>query len=365
MRRIGGDERGFTLIELLVASSLMIVVLSAALTSFNRFLDNNRRANQLNDLQDTIRTTADRMAQQLRNLANPTSGSVSTINYAGVRRLVFQTTDPSKQWVSYCLNTQNKIIWYQASSHATIADQSAEENASPAHCPSTSPNGSGTDWTTTQQVGPNITNGTSRPLFAYATDTAAIPVASLPYTSGALTQTITRVTINIFLDNDPTKPPGEANIQTGAYMRNQNQVPTAAFNVFKNGTQFTFDGSLSSDPEDRTLQYSWYRESGTPSAANGQIPGSASGHTIVGDLPDCTATTPQPKQLGTPPITWTCIGTGSSVQANFNGLTSPQNAWLVVVDPGGLADLSDMSTSCPDRTATPVPINSCRSLTFP
>lgn len=363
MRSLRKQESGFTLVELLVASSLMLVVLSATLTSFNRFLDNNRRSEQLNELQDGVRLIADRMVQQLRNLANPQSGNVSTINYAGKKRIVFQTTDPSKQWVSYCLNTSSKIIWYQTSTKSTIGDQVAEESAG--RCPSQSTSASTADWSRSVQIGPNITNTDSRALFSYATASGAVDPTTLPYTSAAQTSLLTRVSVNIYVDNDTTKAPGEANIQTGAYMRNQNQTPTASFNVFKNGTVFQFDGTLSDDPEDRTLTYSWYRQTGTVSAANGQIPGSASGHTIVGDLPDCTADSPQPTQLGTPPVTWTCLGTGSTLTQNFNTLTSPQNVWLVVVDPGNLADLSDISSTCPLRTATPVPTNSCRQLTFP
>lgn len=356
MTRLRSNQKGFTLIEVLVASSLMLVVLSATLTSFNNFLNNNRRTNQLNDLEDSVRNVADRMAQQLRNLANPQSGTQSTINYAGNNRLVFQTTDPNKQWVSYCYNSGSKIIWYQTSSKTTVSSQVG------APCPSRTPNnacgGASDDFTCGVQVGPNITNGTSRSVFTYAGENGLID-ASSGLTASTDTQKIERVTVNIYVDNDTTKAPGEVNVQTGAFMRNQNQTPTAAFNVYKSGTQFTFDGAPASDPEDRTLSFYWYRESGTPS----QMPGTH-GNTIRQDLPDCNSTFTQ--TLGT--TTWTCMGTGALLQSDFQTVTpTSQNIWLLVIDPGGLVDLSDgadVNNNCSSFTLSPPPTTNCRAITW-
>src|SRR3954454_1250379 len=102
--RLSSEERGFTLVELLVAASLMIVVLGATLTSFNEFLNNNRRSNNQNDQQDVARRAVDQIVKQLRNLANPVNGT-PTIAAASDDAVIFQTTDPNKQWVGYCLQT--------------------------------------------------------------------------------------------------------------------------------------------------------------------------------------------------------------------------------------------------------------------
>ena len=112
MIRDGSNESGWTLIELLVAMTLMLIVLSATLTSFNAFSNTSKRNFDFNDQQDQVRNTMDQIVRQARNLANPTTGnagvSVPTIAFASKDQLVFQTTDPTKQWVRYCLNT-NKL----------------------------------------------------------------------------------------------------------------------------------------------------------------------------------------------------------------------------------------------------------------
>lgn len=362
MDRPRRNQRGFTLVELLVASSLMIVVLSATLAAFDGFLQNNRRNNELTDLQDNVRVQMSRITRQMRNLANPTSGSVNTINYADNYKFVFQTTDPTKRWVSYCLNTATRIIYYQASvaSKTTIAPQLGGD----ARCPSTTVSGPSAtaDWMPAVQVGPNVTNGAGRPMFSYASDTGALPLpADGAFDSGTETSQITRVTVNLYVDNNTAKPPAEVNLQSGAFMRNQNQAPTSKFNVFKNGTVFTLDASKSDDPEQRTLAYYWYRESGTPS----QMPGSQSGHTVQGDLPTCSDTD-QTKTIGT--TVWTCLGTGVVITTNLNGQSSPQNIWLMVVDPGNVATLSRWNSNgavCNPFNNTPVLTDYCRSVTFP
>src|SRR3954453_4487132 len=97
------EQQGFTLIELLVAMSLMLVVLSATLTTFERFYAHTRKAERFSDQLQQVRQSIDRMVRQLRSLANPTGGT-GTIAYADPFKMIFQTTDPTRQWVSYCLD---------------------------------------------------------------------------------------------------------------------------------------------------------------------------------------------------------------------------------------------------------------------
>ncbi len=63
------------------------------------------------------------------------------------------------------------------------------------------------------------------------------------------------------MDVDPDRRPLESRISTGVYLRNQNQVPTASFSVASGGTgtrRFLLNGSGSTDPEGRTLFYTWF-----------------------------------------------------------------------------------------------------------
>ena len=45
----------------------------------------------------------DRAARQLRNLANPTVTATTTIDRADDYDFIFQTSDPARTWVRYCL----------------------------------------------------------------------------------------------------------------------------------------------------------------------------------------------------------------------------------------------------------------------
>ena len=58
----------------------------------------------------------DRATRQLRNLANPTVNSTTTIDRATDYDLIFQTSDPAKTWVRYCLDTSGSA----GVNHATL-----------------------------------------------------------------------------------------------------------------------------------------------------------------------------------------------------------------------------------------------------
>ena len=99
-------ERGFTLIELLLVMSLGIVILGATLTSFTGYYRNQKTNQQLNDTAQVARDSMDLAARQLRNLANQDpSQQTTTIARALPFDLVFQTSDPARKWVRYCLDT--------------------------------------------------------------------------------------------------------------------------------------------------------------------------------------------------------------------------------------------------------------------
>src|SRR3954453_14443580 len=124
------NEAGFTLIELMLVMSMAIVILGATLTSFNTFYSKNKVSQQLNDTAQVARNSMDLAARQLRNLANQDpSQQTTTIARALPYDLVFQTSDPSRKWVRYCLDstaaggqppsTSRAMLWESETATAT------------------------------------------------------------------------------------------------------------------------------------------------------------------------------------------------------------------------------------------------------
>lgn len=348
-RQAMAADRGFTLIEVLVAASLMLVVLGATLNVLDRSTQVQRKTEKTNDQQETIRLTLDRVSQQLRNLASPTTATVKTIDVAGAYDLVFQTTDPNKQWVRYCLadgtnspasftgfvaaSASNEKIWYQTPNADFLAlnPQKAPSGVtSPSSMTSTCPvapraNGSGAGWLTASVVASNITNrnGVDRPLFTYN---------GSPSTD---TSTVTFVRSDIFGSfASVTNNPGESRISSGQYLRNQNQSPTAVIQ-YQPGTgasarTFQMNGTASDDPEGRNLGFLWYK--GTPAA---------SATATTSNLPTCATSAATDQTKSTAGQTWTCIGSTALLTYTFPASDNNNIALaLKVTDPGGLVGLS-------------------------
>lgn len=338
-----------TLVELLTAMLLMIVILSATLLTFERFLAHAKQNEKTNDQQQVVRESIDRLVRQLRNLANPTT-STGTIAYADSYKLVFQTTDPSRQWVAYCLDrtdATNEVLIRQTGSPAGGVVPGTN------NCPV-----SGT-WAKQIKVVSNVVNdinsGTPRPLFKYYAQSG--PVAT-PVTGVASPSTITRVVVNLFVDLVPGKRPDELAISSGVTMRNQNQAPTARFKATLTGSTFSMDGSASTDAEGRNLKYDWYTTSSSPEAP-ADVP------TNLSELPNCNqGTLPGPV---VPPSggskAFTCIGGGVILN---KALTPPLHIWLRVTDAGQLSDLSDyVPGGCRTNTSTPARTNDqCQEVTL-
>jgi prepilin-type N-terminal cleavage/methylation domain-containing protein len=345
MRRLSGDK-GWTLIELLVAMTLMLIVLSATLTSFNAFSNNSKRSADFNDQQDKIRVTLNQIVRQARNLANPTTGSTTgsgtTIAYASADRLVFQTTDPSKQWVSYCLNVPSTDPSHETIQYQTTGNNALDPATVAANMTTGCPAGGG--WQTTTLVGDFITNqkdsAVNRPLFAYYSRTGQLPDPnqSPPFASdpsrvaSADTSKIVRVAMSVFLKLDPNRPPAETQLASAAFMRNQNQAPTASFVADVSGTNYTFDAGASGDPEGRTLLYDWYLAPPTVTAAT--MPSTSA-------LPSCRAKTPNFTNV-TNATTWSCLGT--TVVLSNKAISGSKYVFLRVTDPGNLQAMTPLST---------------------
>lgn len=323
-------ESGWTLIELLVAMTLMLVVLSATLTSFNAFSNNAKRNFNANDQQDQLRTTLDQIVRQARNLANPTTGSsgapLTTVAFADQDRLVFQTSDPTKEWVSYCLQASpstRETIYYQTTANNSLTPSSVSNSTMVTGCPSANNN-----WTSSRRVGDFVTNATTNPvraLFSYFSRTGQLtaPVSNDPTVTPNTSQ-IVRVSVSLFMRLDPNQPPAETELDSVAFMRNQNQPPTPSFSASLSGTQYTFDGGNSSDPENRTLIYDWY----SAPSDSGMTPPSPT------TLPNCASASPNFGSL----TGWSCLGT--SVVLHNISFAGNQYVFLRVTDPGGLETLS-------------------------
>ena len=297
-------EGGFTLIELLLVATLMIVVLGATLSVIDGFWTTNKVNNEQNDAQDIARTAIDRLAQQLRNLALPTStgpDSVdNSIDKASAYDLVFKTADPTRRRVRYCLKTDapaspdDGLLYMQIEAGAGAGTPDPNTDL----CPG--PDG----WARTTVVADHVVNevnGKDRPIFYF----------NAPTTEPSR---ITLLRSDLFIDVDPDRRPLESRISTGVYLRNQNQVPTASFSVAPGGLRrFLLNASGSTDPEGRTLSYFWF----------------------LGDAdPTITSTTCTP--------TVGCIGRGVTLDYSLpaslgNGL---QTFTLLVRDPGGLTATS-------------------------
>ena len=322
------SQRGFTLIELLLVMSLAIVILGATLTSFTNYYRNQKTSQQLNDTAQVARNSMDLAARQLRNLANQDpSQQTTTIARALPFDLVFQTSDPSRKWVRYCLDTSNTGLAGSSPSRGQLWEMETATATAPtagmmASCPGTvatttpAPAGS---WVSKRMVADFVTNrsgGVDRSVFTYSCSPLApstCPASSADYTR------ITNIGAQLYVDVNPGKAPAELRVVSSIFLRNQNEAPVADFTATAGGTRAVIlNASASTDPEGRTLAYDWFRGNGTitltPEEACAQeIKQKANGSTLI------------------------YLGQGTTYRyAVPTGVASPMNIQLVVRDPGCL-----------------------------
>jgi type II secretory pathway pseudopilin PulG len=250
MHRIADDERGeMSLIELLVAMSIFVVVLGATLFTFQTFDTLSRRDVSRTASQDSARTSVDRLAKDLRNLASPTIEKPRAVDKATDYDLIFQTVDPigpntgsnsaNIKRVRWCLDSSdpaNEKLYVQEQTWTTLSTPSVPSNGT---CPASG-------WTTTNVIASNLTNnygGQSRPLFTF--DSATLTA-------------IHEIHVDLYSDLDPAQAPNETHITTGVFLRNQNAAPVGAFSYALQGSSaIVLNGSQSYDPEGDALTYSW------------------------------------------------------------------------------------------------------------
>ncbi|MDQ3611699.1 MAG: hypothetical protein M4D85_08890 [Actinomycetota bacterium] len=299
MRRLAREERGISLPELLLSMVLMLIVLGATLATFTNFESDSARAAARNESQDAVRRNVGQITRQLRNLASPNATAPQAVERALPADLVFQTVDPvgpnaganqaNVHRVRYCVEaTPPARMWMQWETWTTLAPPAVPADGGA--CP-------GAGWPTAnrQVVAQGVTND-SRPVFTY---NAATPTA------------ISAVNVDLFVDMDPLRPPGETRLQSGAFLRNQNRAPAATFAVSEPVRgKVVLNGSPSSDPEGQPLTYVWMEG----------VPGGVARKLGAGITCEC-------------PTNAEAFPTQRLVPGSYT-------VWLEVTDPGGLSTRS-------------------------
>ena len=303
------EDRGFTLVELLLVMMLGMIVLGATLSVFTTSYKESDRANKRNETAETARNGLETLAYQLRNLALRVN-NVQVIARLTGNDFIFQTSDPKRTWVRYCLDTtqapattERGRLWEGTSTNANL------ETSMTAGCP-----GAGSGWDT-KLVADNVTNAIgARSIFSYS----CAPGSPSTCPSG-LTEAdrVVNVGAQLFVDTTPAYAPPEQRVATAVYLRNQNQAPVARWTSTPSSSvarTVIFNGSGSSDAEGRTLRYLWFKTP-MPTAIdcnNVKLTTASSGQTLWGG---------------------SYMGEGITLTVTFPS-SAPQSVGLVVCDPG-------------------------------
>jgi type II secretory pathway pseudopilin PulG len=112
MNRLARED-GFSLVELLVGAVLMIIVMSASLTTLDQLRQLGTRTDDRVALQDEARQVSRQLTRSLRNVA-PSPAIPTVIERSGAEDLVFRAVDRPRdsgentrnlRRVRYCLDT--------------------------------------------------------------------------------------------------------------------------------------------------------------------------------------------------------------------------------------------------------------------
>jgi hypothetical protein len=183
----------------------------------------------------------------------------------------------------------------------------------------------GSGWTRSSIVVNNVTNtrsGIDRDIFTYECNVSvagACPASTADYTK------IENVGISLWVDQDTTDRASELDVTTAVFLRNQNEAPTALVSDPRTISlplrKYLLNGSGSTDPEGRTLEYFWF-EGAPPSAST------------IASTP-CTAVPAGTKWQGVTYLRTFDTTTPAGSDVDF---------YLLVRDPGCLTSLSSKVT---------------------
>lgn len=251
------DERGFSLVELLIVIALSTGLLGATLMTVDNMIKGEQSNDRRGDSIELARNALDVQARQLRNLAKRVASPV--IDTLAPNDLIFQTSDPSRTWVRYCLDTTTAPaspararLWTGELSVPSAAAGTPVTAGMRSGCP-------GTGWTTTRVVADYVTNqrdGLDRPIFTFGCSAGTTCTA----TPSAYDQVI-QITAQTLVDSTPGTGPAEISVVSGVYLRNQNQAPVASFASTPSSTSRTvvLNAAGSTDYEGRTMNYYWFK----------------------------------------------------------------------------------------------------------
>ena len=259
-------DDGFTLVELLVAMAMAIVVFGTLGTSLVAYQNDAARSTRGIDSQEGARVAVDRIVHDLRNVAgsrtNPT-----LVEVAQPYNLVFQTIAPPPDGsdngvgvsrVRYCIPPNpapgaaaQAALFAQRETWTTSTvppNPWPGSTACPAEPGSVPPGAT----VSTAKLTENVTN-------RYAGDDRA----AFSYDSDSLSE-ITKIGVSLFVDVSPTLPPAETQLSSAAFLRNQNQVPVAAFTDTATGAgHVLLNAGGSSDPDNQVITFRWLLVTGT------------------------------------------------------------------------------------------------------
>jgi type II secretory pathway pseudopilin PulG len=325
------SEHGFTLVELLLVMTIGIVILGATLTSFSHFYRREKQSQTLNDATQMARNGIDTAARQLRNLANQDPSQLTTtIALASSYDLVFQTSDPSRKWVRYCLDTTGAGGAPASPSRGRLWESETATAAAPnagmlGSCP-------GSGWASKRVVADRVTNVIGGRDF-HVFDYSCKPDAPVGCPSGTADYPrITNIVAQLYIDPNPGKAPAELRTTSSIFLRNQNEKPVANFSSVQAGAgtrTVILNASSSTDPEGRTLVYDWFR-----------------GTAPISLTPE-EACAQEIKQKADN-VSLTYLGQGVTFRYQVpTGIASPVPIQLVVRDPGCLYDTKSFSVTIP------------------
>jgi prepilin-type N-terminal cleavage/methylation domain-containing protein len=316
------SQSGFTLVEVLLVMTIGLILLGGTLMSFDAFNRRHKVTQTLNDSAQAARNGMDNAARQLRNLANQDpSQQTTTIAVAQPYDLVFQTSDPSRKWVRYCLDSTGAGGSQASSSRGQLWMSESDSGVAPnagmlGACP-------GTGWAAQRVAADHLTNrmsGRDFAIFSYACKTGA--PAGCPATIADFPR-ITNINAQLYVDPNPGRAPTELRVVSGVYLRNQNESPVADFTwtqVAASARTVILNASRSSDPEGRTMLYDWFY-----------------GSTPVELTPEEACATEIKQKANNSTLFY--LGQGVTFRYQRPTETgSPMNIQLVVRDPGCLFD---------------------------